>query len=130
MSIEYVEEISQLVQAGRKIFACPSQHSNKWFISENIEDLKLRAQKTADARRYDVAIYRLINPMEAVATDSYLIVTKLGDGGSHGDLNISWSLVDTREAAVMLRDVSEGPTPFFGAVVECSFKPHPEERKI
>lgn len=130
MSFEYIEDLANQVDDGNDIYGCPSQHSSKWFISEDLCDLRIKAQRAADVRRYDVNIYRLVNPSETVNTDSYLIVTKIGEPGLRGEANVSWTLVDTKEAAMTLRDVSQGPTPFFGAVLQETFKPQSAERNI
>jgi hypothetical protein len=127
MSIEYLEDLAQKVDNGANIYACPSQQSSKWYVSSDLADLKIKAQRAADARRIDVCIYRLVNNMDTLNTDSFLIVTKILEPGMRGEPNFTWSLVDTREAAEMLRDVSQGPAPFFGAVTEDCFKPRFEE---
>ncbi|MFN8392653.1 MAG: hypothetical protein U0136_20335 [Bdellovibrionota bacterium] len=123
MSIDYLEDMEASVTNGRKKFACPGPNANEWHIADNVEDLRPKAQRTADARRFQTHIYRLINRMETVTGDSYLVVRKILEPGPRGEPHFQWSVVDTREAAEMLRDVSQGPTPFFGAVVEETFNP-------
>lgn len=123
MSIDYLEELEQAVSNGRMRYACPGPTGHEWVISDKIEQLRTTAQRTADARKFPTHIYRLVNKMETVAGDSYLVVRKIMEPGPRGEPHMQWTVVDTREAAEMLRDVSQGPTPFFGAVVEESFNP-------
>ena len=123
MSIDYLEDLESQVTNGRKKFACPGAGANEWYLSENIEKLKPKAQRTADARKFQTHIYRLINRMETVTGDVYFVVRKILEPGPRGEAYFQWSVVDTREAAEMLRDVSQGPTPYFGAVIEETFNP-------
>lgn len=123
MSIDYLEDLEQAVTNGRRFYACPGPNANEWFLSESLEELRPKAQRTADVRRFQCSIYRLVNKMETVAGDCYLVIRKILDPGPRGEPHFQWSVVDTREAAEMLRDVSQGPTPFFGAVSEETFNP-------
>ncbi len=123
MSIDYLEDLEAAVTNGRRKFTCPGPNANEWFISDSLEELQSKAQRTADVRRFQCSIYRLVNKMETVSGDSYLVVRKILEPGPRGEPHFHWSMVDTREAAEMLRDVSQGPTPFFGAVVEETFSP-------
>ncbi len=70
----------------------------------------------------DIAVYRLVTVPDAAGKGSYLIATKILEPGMKGEPNIRFALVDTKEAATMLRDVSLGPSPFFGALLEESVK--------
>lgn len=123
MSIDYLEDLENAVTNGRRKFACPGANANEWYIADSLEELQPKAQRTADVRRFQCSIYRLVNKMETVAGDSYLVVRKILEPGPRGEPHFQWSVVDTREAAEMLRDVSQGPTPFFGAVIEETFNP-------
>jgi hypothetical protein len=123
MTIDFLEDLETAVTNGRLRFACPGPNANEWYLSESLDDLKVKAQRTANARRLPTHIYRLINRMETVAGDSYLVVRKILEPGPRGEPHFQWSVVDTREAAEMLRDVSQGPSPFFGAVIEATLKP-------
>lgn len=123
MSIDYLEDLENAITNGRRKFACPGPNANEWHIEDSLEGLRAKAQRTADVRRFQCSIYRLVNKMETVSGDSYLVVRKILEPGPRGEPHFQWSVVDTREAAEMLRDVSHGPTPFFGAVVEETFNP-------
>lgn len=129
MSLEYLEQLAQDIDSGLDYYACASQNSGQWFISRNFKDLRQKAQRAANSLRYEVPVYRLCNESDASSSGSCLIATKLLEPGLRGEPHIRWSLVDTREAALLLRDVSQGPTPFFCVVVQESFKPE-EEAKI
>jgi hypothetical protein len=123
MSIDYLEDLENAITNGRKKFACPGPNANEWYLADTVDELRAKAQRTADARRFQTHVYRLVNRMETVTGDSYLVVRKILDAGPRGEPHFQWSVVDTREAAEMLRDVSQGPTPFFGAVIEETFNP-------
>ena len=123
MSIDYLEDLESAVTNGRRKFACPGANANEWYIADSLEELRSKAQRTADVRRFQCSVYRLVNKMETVSGDSYLVVRKILEPGPRGEPHFQWSVVDTREAAEMLRDVSQGPTPFFGAVIEETFNP-------
>lgn len=123
MSLDYLEDMENYVTNGRLMYACPGANANEWYLTESIDELRSKAQRTANARRFPTHIYRLVNRMETVSGDSYLVVRKILEPGPRGEPHFQWSVVDTREAAEMLRDVSQGPSPFFGAVVEETFNP-------
>ena len=92
-------------------------------MADDLEELKSKAKRTADVKKFQCHIYRLVNKMETVTGDAFLVVRKILEPGPRGEPHFQWSVVDTREAAEMLLDVSQGPTPFFGAVVEETFNP-------
>lgn len=123
MSLDYLEEMERAINNGAQIYATPGQHMNEWHLARTPEELEAIAQRTANSRKYEVSIFRMINRMEAVAGDSYLVVKKIGDPGPRGEPHLQWTLVDTRDAADMLRDVSHGPSPYFGAAIEKTYKP-------
>jgi hypothetical protein len=118
MTMDYLAEVEHDVDSGRTIYACPSHQGQEWHLAESLEDLRKKAKRTANAKKYPCNIYRVINRMDTGEGDSYLVVRKILDPGPKGEPHLNWILVDTREAAEMLRDVSQGPTPYFGATVE------------
>jgi hypothetical protein len=123
MSIDYLGEMEHEVDSGREIYACPGPQGNEWYISSDLEDLNKKAQRSASALKREVHIYKLINKMDTVSGDSYLVVRKILEPGPKGEPKMQWTLVDTREAAEMMRDVSQGPTPFFGTSTVSTFLP-------
>ncbi|MCB0324616.1 MAG: hypothetical protein KDD69_13635 [Bdellovibrionales bacterium] len=123
MSIDYLEDLARAIDNGKEIFVCPGLQTNEWILSEDKEELRKKAQRTANGRKFQVNIYRLVNKMDTVAEDSYLVVRRILEASPTGVPRFQWSIVDTREAADMMRDVSQGPTPYFGAVVEETFDP-------
>lgn len=118
MSMEYLEQLEVDINSGLPYYACPGSGANEWFISTDVEKCRQRAQRTANANRFDAIIYRLVNKMDTTTGDAFLAVRKILEVSSRGEPNIRWMLVDTREAAELLRDVSQGPTPYFGLVVD------------
>lgn len=123
MSIDYLEDLENEVTNGRRKYACPGPNANEWYLSDAVDELRNKAQRTADSRRFQTHIYRLVNKMETVTGDCYLVVRKILEPSPRGEPHFQWAVVDTREAAEMLRDVSQGPSPFFGAVIEETFSP-------
>ena len=123
MSLDYLEDLSQQIDRGKVIFACPGPQPNEWHMAGNVDELKNFALRAANSRKMEVAIYRLVNSLDTVTGDSYLVVRKILEPGPRGEPHIQWLVVDTREAAEMLRDVSHGPTPYFGATIETNIKP-------
>ena len=123
MSLEYLEDLEKAIEHGREYFACPGKNSHEWHISNEPESLNDRCQRTANMRKFPQHVYQLVNVNDAGAGDSYLICKKLLDAGPRGEANLHWMLVDTKDAAEMLRDVSQGPSPYFGAVPIAKFDP-------
>jgi len=126
MSIDYLESLEQSVDSGQILYACPGSAQNRWHFANKPNDLRTQAQRVADSRNMEVSIYQLINKMDAVPTDSFLICRKILEPGPTGEPKLEWTLVDTKEAAEMMRDVSQGPSPFFGATLFETCKPTPE----
>ena len=125
MSIDYLAELEHDIDNGRQIYACPGPGTAEWYLAAaaDIEDLRKKAQRTANAKKYPVNIYRLMNQGDTMSGDTFLAVRKILEPGPKGEPHLHWTMVDTREAAEMLRDVSQGPSPYFGATVEETFQP-------
>ena len=123
MSIDYLEDLERSITNGKDLFACPGVQSAEWELSSDAETLEKKAQRTANSLKFQCHIYRLIDKADTVSDDCYLVVRKILDPGSRGEPRFQWSIVDTREAAEMMRDVSQGPSPYFGLTVEETFNP-------
>jgi hypothetical protein len=123
MSIDYLEDLEKSINNGKELYACPGVQSAEWELSGDMAALEKKAQRTANALKFDCNIYRLINKADTVSDDCYLVVRKILDPGSRGEPRFQWGIVDTREAAEMMRDVSQGPSPYFGAAIEKTFQP-------
>ncbi len=123
MSIDYIEEMADAIVRGDRKYACPGPRTGEWYLSTSIEDLRAKAKRTAGATRMPTGIYRLVDKLDTTSGDTYLVVKKFLEPGPRGEPNIQWSQVDTREAADMLRDVSQGPSPYFGMVLEETVQP-------
>ena len=123
MSIDWLEDLERSINSGHDYYACPGVHTSEWFLASTVDELRPKAQRTANARKFPASVYRLVNRMDTVSGDSYLVVRKFLEPGPRGEARMLWSLVDTRDAAEMLRDVSQGPSPYFGAVIEETVEP-------
>jgi hypothetical protein len=123
MSIDYLEDLERAVNNGKDLFVCPGVQSSEWEISSNVEQLEKKAQRTANALKFQCHIYKIINAGDALSDDSYLVVRKILDPSAKGEPRFQWSIVDTKEASEMMRDVSQGPSPYFGASIYQTFEP-------
>lgn len=123
MSVDYLEDLENKIDRGMVLFACPTAVSGEWILGNNIEEIKPKAQRAANAKKHELNIYRLVNKSDAVTGDSFLVVRKFLEPQQNGTPKMQWALVDTREAGEMMRDVSQGPSPYFGAIIEETFTP-------
>ena len=123
MPIGYLEELERQILTGTQHFVCQGQNANEWIFNKEVETLGPKAQLTANSRKLETHLYRLINKKDAVTGDSFLVVRRFVGRKPNGTPEFEWSLVDTLESAEILRDVSHGPTPLFGAVIEQTFQP-------
>lgn len=129
MSLEYLENLEILIESGKEFFVCQGVQSSEWTLANSVESLVKSAQRAANSRKYPVNIYRLVNRWEAGVQDSYLVVSKILSTSPNGIPKIHWTIVDTKEAAELLRDVSQGPSPYFGATLELIVSPMSEKDK-
>ena len=123
MPMNYLDDLERLIGTGGEQFVCPGGTTNEWYFAKTSAELSTQAQRSADALRFPTHIYRLVGRTETTAGTPFLVVRRILAAGPDRKPNLHWLLVDTLEAAEMLRDVSQGPTPLFGAVVEQSFEP-------
>ncbi|MCB0328571.1 MAG: hypothetical protein KDD70_02875 [Bdellovibrionales bacterium] len=123
MSIDYLYDLERDVDNGREYYACPNVGRNQWVIAETLDELQRVAARTANHKKMPVNVVRLLSKHEAVGGDSYLVPTKIGEPGPRGEPTIEWSVVETKEASEMMRDVRHGPAPFFAMVVEHTVDP-------
>lgn len=123
MSIDWLNDLERAIDNGKEVFACPGVSRNQWMIGKSVDDLTRQAKRTADSRKMAVNIVRLINKQDAVAGDLFLVPTKIEEPGPRGEPVIQWSTVETREAAEMMRDVRQGPSPFFAMQSETTVNP-------
>ena len=114
MSIDWLNDLERDLENGKEIIACPGMGVNDWFVGKAMEDTEGMAKRAANHKKFPVDIVRLVLHGEAIAGDTFLVPTQIGDGGPRGEPQIKWKVVETREAAEMLRDVRQGPSPFCG----------------
>jgi hypothetical protein len=121
VSIDFLFEIERAVERGKEIYACPGVVSGRWEIGSSIETIRKAAKRSAESRKTSVNIMRLVPNTSLMPDTPLLIATKIGDGD--GASAITWTTVDTKDAAETLRDVSQGPSPYFGLEVEETVQP-------
>ena len=124
MSIDYLEDIERAIENGKELYACPGVQSSEWEISGDEEALEKKAQRTANASKFQCHIYRVISKADALSDDAFLVVRNILDPSAKGEPRFQWGIVDTKEAAEMMRDVSQGPSPYFGASIHKKFEPN------
>ncbi len=114
MSIDWLMDLERAIDSGKNIMACTGVGQNEWVVGKPLEDLKRLAKRVADAKKTPIPIVKLVSQHDTVSGDLYLVPTKIEAPGVRGEPVIKWSVVDTKEAAEMMRDVRNGPSPFFG----------------
>ena len=127
MSIDYLEDLERAIDNSYEYYMCQGAQASEWTLSTSLDELRKKAQRVADSRKIQVNIYRLVNKFDALSSDSYLCVRKILDPAPKGAPRFQWIIVDTKEAAEMMRDVSQGPSPYYGASVVETFMPHEED---
>lgn len=126
MSIDWLFDLEREIDNGKEIYACPGMAQNEWVVGRPVDDLKKIAKRVVEAKKIAVNIVRLINKHDTLTGDLYLVPTKIDNEGPRGEPQVRWSIVDTREAGEMMRDVRHGPAPYFGMQVLESLEPSPQ----
>lgn len=123
MSIDWLLDLERDIDNGKEIFACPGLSRNQWIIGKPVEELRKSAKRSAEHNRMTVNIVRIVSKNDAIAGDLFLVPTQIGDQGPRGEPQIQWKTIETKEAAEMMRDVRQGPAPFFAMQVFESVAP-------
>jgi hypothetical protein len=123
MAIDYLEDIERSLERGRELFACPSVNTGDWILSEDIESIKPKAERAAKSKKHELHIYRLASIHTASWQDGFLVVRKFLEPNRDGTPKMQWALVESKEASEMMRDVSQGPSPYFAALIEETVQP-------
>ena len=123
MSIDFLQDLERAVDNGKAYFGCPNIGRNQWKISEVAEEVERIAVRTANNKKMAVNVVRLLSKLDALVGNSYLVPTKIGEPGPRGEPVVEWSVVETREAAEMMKDLRRGPAPFFAMQVEKVIEP-------
>ncbi|MCI5065881.1 hypothetical protein MRY87_09170 [bacterium] len=123
MSIDYLNDLERDIDNGRAYFACPNVGRNQWAITEDAEELDRLSQRSANHKKIPVNVVQLISKHDAVAGDLFLVPTKIGEPGPRGESVIEWSVVETKEASEMMRDLRHGPAPYFAMQVQRVVEP-------
>lgn len=128
MAFDYLEELEEAVNRGVGWFCCPGKAAGEWILARSAEELRGPCQTAADLYLFEQSIYKLKNRADSGGEDRYFVCKKILEPGPRGEPNLQWMIVDTKDAAELLRDVSQGPSPYFGAVVVESFQPKGGQR--
>jgi hypothetical protein len=118
MSIDWLQDLERAIDNGREIFACPGVGRNQWVIGKPVDELLKLAKRAADSKKLPQQVVRLISRHDTAAGDMYLVPVQIDEPGARNEPNIKWNVVETKEAAEMMRDVKHGPCPFFGMQVQ------------
>ena len=123
MSIDWLLDLERAIENGKEVFACPGISRNQWVIGKTLEELRRVAKRSAEHNKMTVHIVRIVSKNDTITGDLYLVPTNIGEPGVRGEPNIQWKTIETKEAAEMMRDVRQGPAPFFGMQVQESLEP-------
>ena len=118
MSIDWLFDIERSIENGKVVLACPGAGTNEWVVGRPIEELRKLAKRVADAKKAPVNIVKLVSKHDTLSGDLFLVPVKIEQPGQRGEPQIKWSVVDTKEAADMMKDLRHGPSPFFGMQIE------------
>jgi len=125
MSIDWLWDLERALEGGKSYYACQTAGRNQWAIARSVDELREVAKRAASHRKLAVSIVRLVSPHK-MAGALYLVPTEIGELGLRGEPNIKWACVETKEAAEIMRDVRQGPSPIFGMQVEDTVVPDEE----
>ena len=123
MSLSYLEDLEGIIDRGGEYYICQGIQSSEWSMSKSIDTVRKKAQRAADVLKMPVPVYRMISKSDTVSGDSYICVRRILEPGPHEEARFQWAIVDTKEAAEMMRDVSQGPSPYFGVSIEETMEP-------
>jgi hypothetical protein len=123
MAIDYLEDIERDLERGIDMFVCPSVNSGDWIFSNDVASIIPKAKRAAQSKKHELNIYRLASIHDASMQDGFLIVRKFLEPNRDGTPRMQWAMVESREASEMMRDVSQGPSPYFAALIEETVKP-------
>jgi hypothetical protein len=117
MSLDFLCDLERIIESGKEVFACPGVGDGKWMISKSQDDVKRQALRLANSRKQSVDVVKLVPKGEVLPGEMYLVPVAIDQIGPRGEPNISWRAVESKEAAELMRDVKEGPSPYFGIQV-------------
>ncbi len=83
-----------------------------------------RARKGGSRREVETVV--LSSSTKAPVGRNQWATTEIGELGLRGEPNIKWACVETKEAAEIMRDVRQGPSPIFGMQGEDTVAPDEE----
>ena len=125
MSINWLWDLERAIESGKIYYACQTAGRNQWAVARSVDELREIAKQAASHKTLPVAIVRLVPPHE-MSGALYLVPTEIGEPGPRGESNIRWACVESKEAAEIMRDVRQGPSPIFGMQVEDTIVPDEE----
>lgn len=123
MSIDWLYDLEKSLELGREFFACPGFGRNQWVISKDKEALLTQAQAVANQKGIPTSVYKLATKNEVSLGCFFLVPTRIEDAGPRGEPQILWSLVETKDAAELVRDLRFGASPYFVAIEIASVNP-------
>ncbi len=121
IDLDFLDQIEQRLEDGLEVYACQGAGAYQWYILNSLDDILLKAKQAVDLKKYPLNVYRVISGSE-VAPESYLVVKRVVIS-TVGEPRYEWVQVDTSDAAEQVRDITYGPTQFFGLITETVLKP-------
>lgn len=126
MPLIYLEILEDSISRGKSFFACQGAALHEWYLGSSLDEMRLKAQLAAAARQVPVSLFRLVSRVDVGEDGPFLIVRNTLHPDPRGEPILRWSLVGSVQAAELLRDVTDGPTPYFGVVIEETIDPATE----
>ncbi|MCB0343923.1 MAG: hypothetical protein KDD66_02350 [Bdellovibrionales bacterium] len=123
MAFDYLEELEEQINRGVAWYCCPGKAAGDWHLAKTADELNEACQTAANLYLFEQSIYKLKPSADSGGEDRYFVCKKILEPGARGEPNLHWMIVDTKDAAELLRDVSQGPSPYFGATVVKSCQP-------
>lgn len=129
MSIDWLFDLERALENGKDHFAVQGTGKNVWIISRNKEDLIDQAKTLADTKGFPITVYKLIPLSDLKVGCFFLVPIKIEESGRWNEPQIQWSLVETKDAAELVRDLTYGTSPYFGAIEVATVHPTKETIK-
>lgn len=123
MTIDWLCELERNIEYGKEVYACAGMGHNDWVIGKTMDELRKLGQRAADHKKLPINIVKLVLKTDALAGDNFLVPTSIDNPGTRGEPMIKWKVVETKEAADMMRDVRHGPSPVFAMQVQETLNP-------
>ncbi|MCS6893856.1 MAG: hypothetical protein NZO16_04740 [Deltaproteobacteria bacterium] len=115
MSIDWLLDLEKSLELGREFYAVQGVSRGQWILSKDKDMLITHAKTLANQKGIPVSVYKLASKNEAALGCFFLVPTRIEEAGPKGEPQILWTLVETKDAAELVRDLRHGASPYFAA---------------